>query len=99
MKCLKPRIIKATAGDIPSYHQTQHRILGVFCRKCHAEFKPELAEIISENLQALQYRYGALTAKADYVDSALPSELPSWLVAEKTLDTVREKRGSAICNL
>jgi len=39
--------------------------------KGYAEFKRELAEVLIENLQALQARYRVLIAEANYVDSAL----------------------------
>ena len=63
-------------------------------RKGYAEFKRELAEVIIENLQALQSRYRVLIAEANYVDSVLAEGASKVRpIAEKTLVTVREKIG------
>jgi tryptophanyl-tRNA synthetase len=65
-----------------------------FERKGYAEFKRELAEVIIENLQALQSRYRVLIADANYVDSVLAEGASKVRpTAEKTLATVREKLG------
>jgi tryptophanyl-tRNA synthetase len=62
--------------------------------KGYAEFKRELAEVITENLQPLQSRYRALIAEANYVDSVLAEGVSKVRpIAEKTLATVREKIG------
>jgi tryptophanyl-tRNA synthetase len=62
--------------------------------KGYAVFKKELAEVIIEGIKPLQLRYKELTDDPTYIDSILTRSADNLRpIAEKTLNTVKEKMG------
>jgi len=62
--------------------------------KGYAVFKKALAEVIIEGLKPLQSSYKEMTADPTYIDSVLTQSADNLrLIAEKTLNMVKEKMG------
>ena len=62
--------------------------------KGYAIFKKDLAEVIIEGLKPLQLRYQEMTSDPTYIDSVLTQSADNLRpIAEKTLNTVKEKMG------
>jgi len=74
--------------------QSRDNIEYHFEGKGYAVFKKELAEVIIEGLSPLQSRYRELTSDPGYIDSLVINSADKIRpIAEKTLNTVKEKVG------